>query len=65
MVKVIEKGNRKIECQCCKSILAFEESDILYAECKNILSSLYTGKFRIRYIMCPECHTKIIVNNIW
>lgn len=52
MIKILEHGIRKITCPNCKAKLQYEQEDVITEKCIE-------GK---RYIICPDCNFKIILN---
>ena len=58
MIKIIKQGTRKkIECEECGTILSYEQEDVQTGAV--LISPLSTGSKK--YIVCPQCHNKIIL----
>ena len=60
MIKVLEHGVRKITCPHCKAKLQYEQEDI-----QEEIVTAFLGENEVRkYIICPDCGEKIILNPI-
>ena len=58
MIKILREGNKKqVECNDCGALLQYEGEDI---HCEEIYTSPMKYYNR-RYITCPQCKNKIIL----
>lgn len=73
MIKIIKHGTRKeAECQKCGAILSYDENeDVEIESVKDFNADMAiegfkrTRKYIVytrKYIVCPQCHSQIILN---
>lgn len=69
MIKVIKPGYRKeIECLKCGALLSYDEKEDIQKETSKttVLSSCGRGSIAHseKYIICPQCKNKIVLNAV-
>lgn len=58
MSKIIEKGIKQYECQCCGCKFEIEAIDIKYNQATD---RFYTNGYY--YAACPQCRSKVKIEN--
>lgn len=60
-IKVIEHGTRRqIRCSKCNALLSYDMNDDVTQE---PVDDFLTGRWVRKFIICPECDEKIVLNN--
>lgn len=58
MIKILREGNkRQVECEECGALLSYQQEDIK----KEEYSLSQTASYYEKYIVCPQCKNKIIL----
>lgn len=61
MIKVLKPGNttKEVTCKNCTALLSYNKSDI-----KSSYNEGFDHLWETKYITCPECKNKIILQTI-
>lgn len=69
MVQVIKPGFLKeIQCQKCGAVLRYDEREDVIVETTDMVDfnpdSIGLRKYATKYIICPQCKNKIVLNAV-